>query len=411
VKGLSIYTFFIASVMFYATSSLHAQWVEIPHPGELIPELIAIGPNIYSAGNDTVFRSTDEGVTWSSISDTLSPFFLYYHIAGIFANGVTLIAIAHDTSVLFRTSDDGVHWDTISSSLPINKIRIMAASGSSLFGNVSAPDGGVLHSSDNGSHWSEDTAGLQNASISALATNGPMVFAGTGGQGIFRSSDEGMTWHSVSIGLPPISNVSAIASIGNVLLAGMIGWEYDTADDVFRSTDSGNTWTQSSNGLSTFDSAWDFATSGSKIFASMDQGGVYSSIDSGKSWEAFNWPGRTPLTRYIITNTNNVFVTAYPGQVWRRALTDFSKATVEKNNSLLTSISYSPNPATSLITVQSNIGIRNVTIINIIGQSVVQQSNINRDTFTLDLSILAPGTYFIRCITSNGAIVKTIVKE
>jgi hypothetical protein len=77
---------------------------------------------------------------------------------------------------------------------------------------------------DNGTNWTAIRAELPlNTSIYALTVSGGILFAGaTGNGGMFRLSDNGMTWVPVNIGLTN-QYVYALAVIGNTLFAGTYG--------------------------------------------------------------------------------------------------------------------------------------------------------------------------------------------
>ncbi|HZK76333.1 MAG TPA: T9SS type A sorting domain-containing protein, partial [Candidatus Kapabacteria bacterium] len=72
----------------------------------------------------------------------------------------------------------------------------------------------------------------------------------------------------------------------------------------------------------------------------------------------------------------------------------------------------SPNPTSGMISVQGlpsdNI---TVSVSNILGQVVMVQKNPPAPDFTLDLSKLVPGTYYIRFSSANSVVTKAIIKN
>lgn len=79
------------------------------------------------------------------------------------------------------------------------RVLSFTESGSYILAGTDA--GGVYRSSDNGVTWIEANTGLTNKIVWSLTTSGPYVFAGTS-IGVFRSSDNGASWTMTSTGLP-----------------------------------------------------------------------------------------------------------------------------------------------------------------------------------------------------------------
>lgn len=76
--------------------------------------------------------------------------------------------------------------------------------------------------------------------------------------------------------------------------------------------------------------------------------------------------------------------------------------------------SLSPNPAKSLITISSTISGTvkvNYEIIDVIGKVVMQNDNGSSDKFSINISDLNSGIYFVRLHVNNSIVVKKFVKE
>src|SRR5262249_39826390 len=125
------------------------------------------------------------------------------------------------------------------------------------------------------------TAGPEGGSIQVLLINGTNLFAGTGGGGIFRSSDNGASWTAVNNGLGA-GYIYSFAARGTILFAG-------TESHVSVSTDNGQSWTVADNGLrNLFVTA--LVVSGTNVFAgtSGGSGGIFFSANDGASWTPVN---------------------------------------------------------------------------------------------------------------------------
>ena len=143
--------------------------------------------------------------------------------------------------------------------------------------------GGVYRSFDRGVSWSDANSGLTNLTVGDLAfrSDGACLFAATTGSGIFRTDDEGSTWSPSNTGLTDLTVRSIAVTPGNdsILFAG-------TNDGVFRSDDGGETWAGASDGIA-FPIIGDVAVhpvNESIVLAGTRGGGVYRSVDGGVLW-------------------------------------------------------------------------------------------------------------------------------
>jgi hypothetical protein len=68
-----------------------------------------------------------------------------------------------------------------------------------------------------------------------------------------------------------------------------------------------------------------------------------------------------------------------------------------------------PNPTTGIIYIRSEKKILQIQIINAVGNTVYEQSNVGTEA-TIDISFAPHGTYIIRLKTDEKIITKTIIK-
>lgn len=205
------------------------------------------------------FRSTNNGETWNPTHSEI-PSALVQRIAFDHHNDV----YAACTGGLFRSTDDGENW-----------IRVNGVSYASDF--LTTPDGnmyvggiGVLKSTDNGGSWSESNHGIIASHVVLLATNGRGDAFATTTNGIFRTTNKGMTWERV-----PLMIHKAISLNGTIFANG--------SDGLYRSTNNGEDWIWASNGLSTTRiTAMDVDFLG-HLFATTSLG-FFSSTDDGVNW-------------------------------------------------------------------------------------------------------------------------------
>jgi photosystem II stability/assembly factor-like uncharacterized protein len=111
-------------------------------------------------------------------------------------------------------------WTRVSTGLPSNTIvTSFAASGTTLLAGANE---GVFRSTDGGVTWTAATTQPANSDVRSLAASGTTLLAGTNGGGVFRSTAGGLTW--VALGSGPIASarVPSLTVSGTTLFAGTL---------------------------------------------------------------------------------------------------------------------------------------------------------------------------------------------
>jgi uncharacterized protein (TIGR03437 family) len=176
------------------------------------------------------------------------------------------------------------------------------------------------------------TAGPVGGGAFSLLASGQNVFAGSGVNGVFRSTDGGGLWKRASKGLPNFTGILAMAQVGDTIIA-------SASFSLFRTTDNGETWAPANEGLSELSTlVQSLAVKGDLVFAGTFNG-VYVSADRGKTWKAANkgLPTPSPVSAMAVsgsgvlaaTNFSGIYRSSDDGQNWSR---------VENNLPQLTSI-------------------------------------------------------------------------
>jgi hypothetical protein len=124
--------------------------------------------------------------------------------------------------------------------------------------------------------WQITTAPVSSAHYSAIAVdNAGRIFAGIGGGGAYRSTDDGTNWTQLAGGLPAdaIINTLAVGSGGLVFAGAYTG--------TYRSTNNGDSWTSVNNSETR---SLIIAADGSVIACTV--GGVLRSTNNGDVWSS-----------------------------------------------------------------------------------------------------------------------------
>ncbi|MGO9481797.1 MAG: WD40/YVTN/BNR-like repeat-containing protein [Candidatus Kryptoniota bacterium] len=223
----------------------------------------------YASGVSGVCLSTDEGATWSGISNGLPG----NQVFSIAVEDTTLFAATFSNGV-FRSTDNGKSWMQASTGIVSSEVFSIAGSGSVVCAEMDYNS--VFSSTDYGTTWTADTS-LHVPGVYSVAVIGNKIYAMTE-SGIFVSSDNGGTWNTLNGGVMDTSDPSMLIQSGPNLIAACRAYK-----TVFISSDNGITWKYMS-GLPPFAS---LATSGSNVLAGTVSG-IFLSTDNGETWAVVN---------------------------------------------------------------------------------------------------------------------------
>ncbi|HEY6323129.1 MAG TPA: hypothetical protein VJA16_16410 [Thermoanaerobaculia bacterium] len=163
------------------------------------PRTVYAGGDAADAGcfdNPHAYKSTDAGNTWTTLSiDGVDGFYVDP------SSPETVYAVA-DT--LMKTTDGGMTWSSAGAGLPqvIYSLAIDPQSSSTLY---AATHSGLFKSTDGGGSWLPAGAGLPPGAVSTVVVSPRergTVYAGIPGVGVFRSTDGAASWSALSAGLP-----------------------------------------------------------------------------------------------------------------------------------------------------------------------------------------------------------------
>ena len=267
---------------FWRSTNQGASWIRasylFSHSSEkeiVIDPLTANRLYLTSFGSG-IFRSDDGGATWlrpDTLSATLTNDFVR-----------PLVAIPGQAGHLFTGSENGVFESTnaagtftprsngLPAALIVRCMTYVTGATNWLFAGTESL--GVYRSSDLGVTWAADSAGMGKMQVHDLmtdATNHAIVYAATD-SGVYKSVNSGANWVRSRTGLPAGLAVRAIAqdlAHPSLLFVGTFG------GGVFKSTDGGAHWAAfvNQNGLSSLN-VYSLAVDGAltTIYAGTDNG-------------------------------------------------------------------------------------------------------------------------------------------
>ena len=222
------------------------------------------GNTVFTNGGG-IYKSIDGGESWRCTTRDLIHFNYIAILAIVCTKSNALVASVGDADYrIIRSGDGGETWATVTTP------RSVSAIASDPAGDLYGPAWGygVLRSTDDGLTWDYANSGLHSLSLCCIATrDSGEVFAGGRG-GVSRSTDSGDSWAHITASLGDIlAEAVAVDIDGDIIIS---TWP----SGVFRSTDDGLTWSQ--------DSVWTpfgyfnaFSGTGERLFAADTIGYIF----------------------------------------------------------------------------------------------------------------------------------------
>ena len=386
-------------LLFTYVASAYAQWEKIASYNVGVGKMAVHGNTVFLYGDQFVYRSTDNGSTWTNIANKFPGSVIYIHGHG---NSIFVIGIGF----FYESTDDGVTWSSkTTSGLPTTVAFVsLVSDGTTLYAlsnrNI------VIKSTDNGSTWTQITINYSKAQVYGFdfaASGNKMVFCAVN-LGSFISTDGGANW---TLKNPKII-IGSVHTVNGEFYGSTYGMYKFVADTGWASITSGFP-----SGIGVTASTRSTVSVGNKIFTYYSDvifqaGKVFMSENSGNSWSEVgsNFPpalasslndflAATPQYLYFY-NSNSTSVYRYPIQ----------GATAIENNDVIIPQEFSLsqnypnpfNPSTKIsfsLPSSTNVSLK---LFNTLGQEVSELVNENlqpgKYSVDFDASKLSSGVYF-----------------
>ncbi len=208
-----------------------------------------------------------------------------------------------------------------------------------------------------------------------------------GGNGkLVESADSGIQWVAItvdSVGIP--ETVNCLATDGKNLFVG-------TPTGFLVSTDTGKDWTAKNDSITYQDIYHDNLKATEDVVAI----GVFDTL----------------VFADVLYNRSPNGVSSY--YLFDRSISELTKpdstASVVQTMRPGDTIEIYPNPATGIVTISSGgTFIEGLSVLNVLGEDVLDVPNEHASDLMLDLSKLPSGTYFLQIQTANGSVLRKIV--
>ncbi len=269
----------------------------------------------------------------------------------------------------------------------------------------------IHKSSNNGGSWiaiSQNFGGnLDNLKIAP--SNNQVMYA-TRGFRLYRTEDGGSTnWEQKTIPGGRINFIAVHPTKPNTIAVAITG-----SNRVSISEDGGDTWISYRKNLPNFSAlclVWD-DNGKDGLYLGMDYG-VYYIDNTFSAWQPYSNMLPNVIINELEINqaTRTLYAGTYGRGLWASPLVEKKIGITE--NEFNNRVQIHPNPTTSevVITTPKNVE-GTIKLFDMLGKLLIHKKDVLlHNNYTLDVSNLPQGTYFIRLNTAEGMAIKKLIKE
>ncbi|HUI30808.1 MAG TPA: YCF48-related protein [Candidatus Acidoferrales bacterium] len=235
---------------------------------------------IVCGGNGVMYKTTDDGATWTSLSNSFTTKDTKCITFSDAQHGFLCVSLPYGdntSNALYRTTDGGTSWTAVSSSNSITFIQMFPdGSGIRYAGSTT----GWQTTTDNGSSWT--TKGGSNPALILVgfeflsATTG---FAFDEGTNLYKTTNSGVNWTTLTHPYVDIVGGYSLPNANTIWIA-----EWSDGVNVILSTDGGTTWTNPGGGSIIGNRTAVFAFDTKKAWVGNSLGDLFKTTDGGASF-------------------------------------------------------------------------------------------------------------------------------
>lgn len=243
--------------------------------GPRIPtEIVALSASTYLvAERDKLFRTTDRGTTWTSISLSMTS----NNAADLEAVSASVVWLATDDNKIRKSTDGGLNWTTVATGLSADINDFYAGDGTT---GYAVGDTGLLYKTiDGGSSWSQLVSPTSLALWTVEGIGTDTVWIGGASGKLFKSTNAGSSWTELTSGVSnAIVEVEAVTDQILYLDSG--------AATLRKSTNGGTSWANAgvSGGSIELDSYGSIHAQSQNVILYLQDGKINVTANGGTSW-------------------------------------------------------------------------------------------------------------------------------
>lgn len=401
--------YFSLIILCISSSPVFGQWqqLNIPIPvEEPVISVLDLGDKLFVGTYEGTFKSTDEGLTWSSLTNNGIPESALIDRFAVMGNTIVAVDIRQFGGV-YRSVDRGETWASSNTGLGNDAARtrtVYEYNGKFFLGvgAFNAVSEALYYSTDDGASWEVRNSGIigTEKGVYEFASVGQNLFASVDGSGfnrkLYKTSDEGENWTEAS---PPFyGDAYNMVGISNYLIAEFF--------DLFRSTSftpDTTSWVLIENGLP--DASYNSIDADlNNVYLAVYEYGVYMSSDYGNSWVEMNngFPAGAEVIS-IHRGSNYLYAGTYENNLFRYPLnsTGLSEESFSTSDFNLSQNYPNPfNPVTNIQFALPQSSFVTLEVYNSIGEKVeiLVSKELSSGTYNFDWNAegLSSGVYFYR---------------
>jgi len=376
----------------FKSSNIGNSWDSTTHASGL--RRIAFANNFITVGNNgSLLVSFDAGLSWMNKKNSVTNVDLF---KTYFVSSETGYCIG-DSGKVFRTSNGGSNWS--SCIVPTNKLLSSCYFFNAQTGIVVGRLGTSLKTTNNGVNWIVLNMNTSYNLTSLTFVNGNIGYC-TGGEGVFKSSDQGNSWQTV---LDSNFNLSECYFL-NENTGYVCGGDGPHPDKIFKTSNGGTTWSSIPTHYNTIHKHITFLNENTGFTGGVENAPsvtpFFKTTNAGLNWSPISLPLPVPadysvksinfvnnstiiilIGRYYSGGGSDLFVTKNSGMNWEHYSDRFDYATVYSVllNNLFTvnnSLSYGVGDDGSILKFDKDI---NIIRINNISQTIPNNFSLSQN--------------------------------
>jgi photosystem II stability/assembly factor-like uncharacterized protein len=360
------------------------------------------GGNLYVASNDGLFRSSDNGNTWTDLTFGFSGYSDLVEIQ--FTNTGNIFARKNSFGVV-RSLDGGSTWEYDTTGVGQNyetKSLYYDAVSDKVFLGIGWPKHKLYYQAPSDVAWTEVTNlpnGLNNFIPTQMTRKGSNLFVTDAYKRVLESSDNGITWvQKNGTGLGNADSQvgpTRFLAIGNDLYLG--------CGNIWKSTDDGDSWLAVDQGFPLQSGIYVDTRclyyDGTKLYASTYTDRMtFESTDNGATWTDFGGTGSWFFKAMTIHNGSLYGVIHSKDSLY---IYGNGTNSLGSSNSEI-SISIYPNPAQDFVTINDVPSGSTINMLDVTGKIVYSSVILNGQT-TINTVDIEKGVYIIQA-ENKGAV-------
>lgn len=390
------------------------QWELLSFPGKTPYTLLQTSQGLLAANTRTIYRSTDDGKSWDSLS-TINPIAISKMIQVgnvLLANTSRLVIWPKQIASVFRSTNFGQSWDSVMAA--VYGGESIAFSNTKVYVTL---DGNLYMSPDTGKTWAKAiTDSTIPGPVSGIFSSDNSLYLSLQSGDFFQSADGGLTWQKVQPALfkPPFN----VTVQGSSFYAGSVNGGF-----IF-STDYGTTWRDGSAGLPDSVGFRALYVKQNTLIASLSknfQQSVYRFQLPEGLWHEFNQGFSLARTGYIYSFASNsayIFL-ASDSAIWRRPLSQWItgvKSLENQSTSNSMFLQNFPNPFNSSTTIFFTVNAPDYVSLKIydhLGRDVASlySGRVNSGTLKAQWNAanVSSGLYFVRLVSGQHSLTRKML--